>query len=40
MGLGYAISPTVRMELGNMTQIFEKSSKNQLNIFLFHTFDV
>jgi len=28
------------MELGNMTQIFEKSSENQLDIFLFHIFEL
>jgi len=39
VGLGYAISSTVRMEVGNLTQIFETFSENQLNIFLFHNFN-
>jgi len=40
VGLGYAISSTVRMEVGNLTQIFETFSENQLNIFLFHNFNL
>ena len=35
-GLGYVISSSVRMEVGNMTQVFETFSSNQLQLFLFH----
>jgi len=38
MGLGYQISPSIRMEIGNMAQVFETHSRNQLNIFLVHNF--
>ena len=40
VGLGYSISSSVSMEVGNMTQIFETFSSNQLNIFLFHNFNL
>lgn len=37
-GLGYQISNTIRMEIGNMAQVWETQSRNQLNIFLVHNF--
>ena len=37
-GLGYQISNTIRMEIGNMVQARETRSRNQLNVFLVHNF--
>lgn len=37
-GLGYKISKGVKLELGYMSQVFETSSRDQINIITFVTF--
>lgn len=38
-GLGYVLSPTVRLEIGDMVQMYEKGSRHQLQLMMFHNFD-
>jgi hypothetical protein len=37
-GLGYQVSPSIRVEVGNLSQVYETYTRNQLNIFLIHNF--
>jgi len=40
LGLGYALSPNLRMEIGNMVQVFETFSRHQLQVFFIHNFNL